>query len=399
MAWFEPDHSNKLDSLERVALGLMAAIVLLTFVGTNLQAILWQSSDWLVGTVLPAVVVDLTNDERSDIAAAPLRRSASLDAAAAAKAQHMAANSYFAHFAPDGTSPWFFFDQAGYTYAHAGENLAIHFTDSAQLVDAWMQSPAHKDNIVNRDYTEIGVGTARGTFDGYETIFVVQLFGTPAVAPVVTTTPAPAPVLAQASAPTAPEADSTAEQVVAGEQTSVNNTEREATLQAIKAQLETVQQQADVLQTESNSTQTPPPLPIELPQPLATEETLVETILLSEAPPVLAETEPHDVLVIETELATSSGLAVASIVEPYTYIPEADTGAAAAASIATRPNLVLDIVYSVLVGLVLVLLCAALVGEARRLHYAQAAYSVALLGGVGCLWYVHTALTGGAVVL
>ena len=57
------------DKLQKVALTLMGALVLVTFAATNLQALLWQSSDWLVGAVLPGVVIDLTNEERSEIAA------------------------------------------------------------------------------------------------------------------------------------------------------------------------------------------------------------------------------------------------------------------------------------------------------------------------------------------
>ena len=56
--------SYSLDKLQKTALSLMAVLTLVTFVGSNLQAILWQSSDWLVSTVLPATVIDLTNQER-----------------------------------------------------------------------------------------------------------------------------------------------------------------------------------------------------------------------------------------------------------------------------------------------------------------------------------------------
>ena len=164
------------DMLQRFAVTLMMLLVLLTFVGANLHALLWQSSQWLVSTVLPAVVVDLTNEERAEFSEAPLRRNSILDEAARQKAEHMAQKEYFAHYAPDGTSPWFWFDQAGYVYAHAGENLAIHFTDSEEVVEAWMDSPSHRENIVSGKFTEIGVGTAKGEFEGYETVYVVQLF-------------------------------------------------------------------------------------------------------------------------------------------------------------------------------------------------------------------------------
>ena len=172
----------------------MLFLTILTFVGANFQSRLWQSSQWLVSTVLPAVVVQLTNAERADLGESTLRRNASLDEAARMKAQHMANNEYFSHYAPDGTSPWYWFDKAGYTYAHAGENLAIHFTDSDEVVEAWMNSPTHRANIAGSQYTETGVGTAKGKFDGYDTVYVVQLFGTPAAAPVVKTVPVPAQV-------------------------------------------------------------------------------------------------------------------------------------------------------------------------------------------------------------
>jgi uncharacterized protein YkwD len=171
---------RSLDSLQKISMTLMGVLVLLTFVGSNVQALFWPTSDWLVSTVLSAVVVDLTNEEREDGVVEPLVRNSVLDKAATRKAEHMAENGYFAHYSPDGVSPWHWFREVGYTYAYAGENLAIHFSDSTEVVKAWMNSPTHRDNIVNGLYREIGVGTARGQFEGYDTVFVVQLFGAPA---------------------------------------------------------------------------------------------------------------------------------------------------------------------------------------------------------------------------
>ncbi len=167
--------------LQKVSMVMMVGLVLLSFAMTNLQALWWQSSDWLVGAVLPAVVVDLTNKERGDLYLNTLTRSQALDEAARLKAEHMAKNSYFAHYSPDGVTPWYWFDQVSYKYLHAGENLAIHFTDSKSVVDAWMNSPTHRANITNQKFTEIGVGTAKGVYEGYNAVFVVQLFGAPAL--------------------------------------------------------------------------------------------------------------------------------------------------------------------------------------------------------------------------
>ena len=374
----------QLDPLQRIATSLMAVLVLLTFVGTNMQALLWQSSDWLVSTVLPAVVVDLTNDERADLATAPLQRNTLLDEAARLKAQHMAANEYFAHFAPDGTTPWSFFKSSGYIYAHAGENLAIHFTDSTEVVEAWMQSPGHRKNIVDDKYTEIGVGTAKGTFDGYDTVYVVQLFGTPAIAaatPVEPTSPQTPPTRAAVTdeglTPTEPAtADSAALQAqieaVAG---TVDQLAKEEVVEEVVAPIQTPPVAAE-----------PPVVPVAANDVPSSNQTPVEpatTVAISKA----------DTVVVSSELATSSGLTVATVTES----PSTHAGATLAA-VATQPNVLLNIVYTGVVGVIIVLLVVSLLGEARRLHVVQVAYSIALLFAIGGLWYVHTLLTSGAVI-
>lgn len=172
--------------LQKVSVGLMAVLILISFSLANVQSFLWMSSEWLVSTILPAVIVDLTNEERGDESVGTLTRSSALDAAATQKAEHMAKNGYFSHYSPDGVSPWYWFDQANYSFVHAGENLAVYFTDSDDVVDAWMESPGHRANILNGAFTDIGVGTAKGTYNGYDTVYVVQLFGTPAATPLAT---------------------------------------------------------------------------------------------------------------------------------------------------------------------------------------------------------------------
>lgn len=178
---FVPGEENeyKPHALRTAAVVGMTFLVVLTFAIANIQSLVWTTSEWMVSTILPAVIVTDTNEERAARERPPLRRSEVLDRAATMKAQHMANNEYFAHFSPDGVSPWHWFDQAGYDFVHAGENLAVYFTDSSEIVDAWMNSPLHRANILDRDYQEIGIGVAEGEFEGYETVYVVQLFGTP----------------------------------------------------------------------------------------------------------------------------------------------------------------------------------------------------------------------------
>lgn len=151
-----------------------------------------QASEITQGSVL-----DLTNKVRIAEGLGGLQYNATLQKAAQAKADDMAARKYFSHTTPDGKTPWTFFEAAGYVYQSAGENLAVHFADVEPLQDAWMNSPGHRANIMSPKYTEMGVGIARGEYEGYESVFVVELFGLPsqsttASAPQPTAVPTPA---------------------------------------------------------------------------------------------------------------------------------------------------------------------------------------------------------------
>lgn len=130
-----------------------------------------------IATVLPGAIAAMTNEARMSQGTQGLVVSDTLSAAAQQKADDMVRKGYFAHQEPNGAMPWHWFEEAGYEYAYAGENLAVNFSDTRQLVNAWLQSPTHRDNMLKPEYTEIGVGMATGTYKGMEAIFVVQFFG------------------------------------------------------------------------------------------------------------------------------------------------------------------------------------------------------------------------------
>ena len=138
-----------------------------------------QSALTFIAAVLPGEVIALTNEERTVNSVGQLSENAQLDAAAQAKAADMAAKGYFSHVGPDGKEPWAWVTGAGYSYQDAGENLAVRFADSSDVVKAWMASPTHRANIVKPVYTNIGVGVAQGMYQGQPATFVVQYFGTP----------------------------------------------------------------------------------------------------------------------------------------------------------------------------------------------------------------------------
>jgi|GEM_PF-818789 len=122
-------------------------------------------------------LVSMVNDARTQAGLSALTTNGQLEAAAQAKANDMFTNQYFAHNSPQGKTPWDFIKSSGYTYVYAGENLAIGYSDSNELHDAWMNSPSHRENIMNPNYREIGVASVDGVYEGANTTIVVQEFG------------------------------------------------------------------------------------------------------------------------------------------------------------------------------------------------------------------------------
>lgn len=126
-----------------------------------------------------AEVISSTNSYRSGAGLGTLSYNNSLAQAAVAKAQNMFSEGYWAHTSPSGKEPWDFIRSAGYTYRIAGENLARDFDSTSPMMNAWMNSPTHRANIMNPRYQEIGVAVVDGLLNGVETTLVVQMFGTP----------------------------------------------------------------------------------------------------------------------------------------------------------------------------------------------------------------------------
>lgn len=144
--------------------------------------------------VTSQLVISLTNKEREAQGVQPLAENSILDNAAMQKAQDMLANRYFAHTSPQGVDPWHWFKTSGYSYGYAGENLAIDFFESSDVVKAWKDSPSHWKNLINPNYKDIGIAVVRGNVEGYDTTLVVQLFGSPKTAkPAATPNAVPSP--------------------------------------------------------------------------------------------------------------------------------------------------------------------------------------------------------------
>ncbi len=146
-----------------------------------LLSLLVRFNPQILGYATNITVPDLlnfTNNERQQNGIPPVKMNDELSAAARAKAEDMFANQYWAHTSPTGRDPWSFIIAAGYNYLYAGENLARDFADSRSVVTAWMNSPSHRENVLNARYQEMGLAIVNGKYDNYETTLVVQMFGT-----------------------------------------------------------------------------------------------------------------------------------------------------------------------------------------------------------------------------
>lgn len=164
-----------------------SAITLLVLKLIIIPVLVYLPKTAFFADISSAILIELTNKERTALGLAPLRENPKLDEAAALKANDILEKDYFAHQSPQGVSPWDWFKKVGYNYKFAGENLAIGFIDSEEVIQGWLNSPSHKKNLLSPNYSEIGIAAVKGDFEGGQTVAVVQLFGNPIVTKTVAT--------------------------------------------------------------------------------------------------------------------------------------------------------------------------------------------------------------------
>lgn len=159
----------------------LVAIVFLTvglqfgYNGVVSGSVLGDKTDITINSLLEA-----TNKIRSDNSKSELILSAKLNKAANLKAQDMFLDQYWSHNAPDGTLPWKWLGDAGYDYSEAGENLAMNYNLTANIMKAWMNSPEHRENVLKDSYQEVGFSIVSGTLNNKPATIIVALYGVPA---------------------------------------------------------------------------------------------------------------------------------------------------------------------------------------------------------------------------
>jgi uncharacterized protein YkwD len=128
------------------------------------------------------LIIYWTNYERSNNSSSlvNLKENSVLTNIAEIRVRDMFAKQYFEHTSPVGDNVSKESAANGYTYITIGENIALgNFGGSIGLVTAWMNSPGHRANILNKNYTEIGVYAMKGTYDGQSVWIAAQIFGKP----------------------------------------------------------------------------------------------------------------------------------------------------------------------------------------------------------------------------
>lgn len=177
--YFTPYHTNNYRAAVLHSSYFITYLILLLFVQTSTSWMKKIDPDILgyATDITAEKIVELVNRERAKYNLSELTVSNELAGAATAKASDMLKFNYWAHVSPTGTTPWEFITGAGYKYIYAGENLAKNFNVSSDVVDAWMNSPTHRANLLKPEYREIGVSVINGKLQGDDTTLIVQEFG------------------------------------------------------------------------------------------------------------------------------------------------------------------------------------------------------------------------------
>lgn len=128
-------------------------------------------------------IISETNLQRQKNGLPALTENQKLNDAALAKANDMFKNQYFEHVSPSGKDPGTLVKEYGYDYILTGENLILgNFSDEKDVVQKWMDSLGHRENILNNRYTEMGGAVIKGTYQGQTVWIGVQEFGLPSSA-------------------------------------------------------------------------------------------------------------------------------------------------------------------------------------------------------------------------
>ena len=157
------------------------AILFIGVFGLLFVSVMQQKSSVLGSTmtVSQEQLLKDTNSQRLKAGSSALKLNQHLISAAAMKASDMFNNQYWAHVSPSGVTPWIWMKKGGYNYGYAGENLARGYQTAGAVVTAWMNSPEHRENLLSKNYVDVGFAVGKGKLNGETTTLVVAMYGAP----------------------------------------------------------------------------------------------------------------------------------------------------------------------------------------------------------------------------
>jgi hypothetical protein len=207
-------------------------------------------------------LLNSSNAQRTANGVAGLSLNGQLNAAAQAKANDMASRNYWSHNTPEGNPPWVFVSAQGYSYQKLGENLAAGFTSEQATIDGWMNSPPHRENLLDSSFSDVGFGFANNdnytSAGGGPMTVVVAFYGKPSGAPAARV--APAAPKATPPAPAAPAAPNP-------QPTPPTPTPETATPTPTESQAELEKKFNDAKASDSANKQTPEQKPVNTDNP------------------------------------------------------------------------------------------------------------------------------------
>jgi hypothetical protein len=385
---FIPHEGNqyKPHFLREASVGVVTLIIIASFFVSVFHASILVSRTDFLAAVLPGVLVDLTNEERQDSGLGGLTPNSTLAFAAQLKANDMAAKGYFAHNTPEGLTPWHFFYQAGYVFTFAGENLAVKFSDSDDVVRAWMESPGHRENILNGNFSEIGIATAEGEYKGEKTIFVVQLFGRPPAA-VATVQGASSPTPTVDPEPIVTEPVEVEEEFVVEEEPVVTEEEPDTIQVTSEGPISEDEEETDVAPQQTET--------IEITDVIESNDSLYIAVRDTSYDEVPSEDMATS---SDTDTATSSddeetpvaiGSTDGSVPNQSTFVER----------LLTSPQKVLKSVYMGIGALIVLALLLSIAIEVEKQHTPGIAYGLAMLAIIVGLTYLNQSILFSDVVI
>lgn len=175
----------------------LVLLSILVFIGVSLSYFSFYSTKkstigptWATGSephtenpLCQSVLTEI-NLTRAQAHIAPIRPEKTLTRAAAAKLEDMLEHDYFAHINPQTHKKWSdFIRDSGYQYHEIGENLAIGYTSATEIVQAWLDSPTHRKNLLTAEFTDSGMACryiATKQQENQEFMIIVHFLGQPA---------------------------------------------------------------------------------------------------------------------------------------------------------------------------------------------------------------------------